>query len=310
MEQQLVSPRHERLCDEILEEHPLVDAKLVIQNTTKKPTVHITGSPHRLRQQKSCVKQITFEKRILQAHFQPHVRIGRIVGDVGDHCVAEPQKRILVTPHPRIDAEICKSELLLLGMQRAWNVAENGSHLRGIPFGILFVIAAIRASRKTVSDAEYDKAVQSALEFLKEQALEKLGVDEDEVSEIEPILFGGYDFSNYTLSKQGKDGIWRTNKYEVVYLFFSQNEVHCYTLEFSTSESKSIESTDVYFYKDVVSVSTCSKSVKIEGYEYEHEMFKLVTAGGTVLEVSLKDVENSRNSINAMRQLLREKKAQ
>ena len=70
------------------------------------------------------------------------------------------------------------------------------------------------------------------------------------------------------------------------------------------------ESTDVYFYKDVVSVSTCSKSVKIEGHEYEHEMFKLVTAGGTVLEVSLKDVEkNSRNSINAMRQLLREKKA-
>ena len=177
--------------------------------------------------------------------------------------------------------------------------------------GIAFVIAIIcnYLIRKKVSDAEYDKAVQSVLEFLKEQALEKLGVDEDEVSEIEPILFGGYDYSNYTLSKQGEDGIWRTNKYEVVYLFFSQNEVHCYTLEFSTSESKSIESTDVYFYKDVVSVSTCSKSVKIEGYEYEYEMFKLVTAGGTVLEVSLKDVENSRNSINAMRQLLREKKA-
>lgn len=178
--------------------------------------------------------------------------------------------------------------------------------------GIAFVIATICTSliRIKVSDAEYDKAVQLVLEFLKEQALEKLGVDEDEVSEIEPILFGGYDYSNYTLSKQGEDGIWRTNKYEVVYLFFSQNEVHCYTLEFSTSESKTRESTDVYFYKDVVSVSTCSKSEKIlEGYEYEHEMFKLVTAGGTALEVSLTDVENSRNSINAMRQLLREKKA-
>ena len=116
--------------------------------------------------------------------------------------------------------------------------------------GIAFVIATICTSliRIKVSDAEYDKAVQLVLEFLKEQALEKLGVDEDEVSEIEPILFGGYDYSNYTLSKQGEDGIWRTNKYEVVYLFFSQNEVHCYTLEFSTSESISIESTDVYFY--------------------------------------------------------------
>ena len=181
--------------------------------------------------------------------------------------------------------------------------------------GIAFVIAIICKIcndyiRNKVSDAEYDKAVQSVLGFLKEQALEKLVLDEDEVSEVEPILFGGYNFSNYTLSKQGKDGIWRTNKYEVVYLFFSQNEVHCYTLEFSTSESKTRESTDVYFYKDVVSVSTCSKSVKIEGHEYEHEMFKLVTAGGTVLEVSLKDVENSRNSINAMKQLLREKKAQ
>lgn len=177
--------------------------------------------------------------------------------------------------------------------------------------GIAIVIATIYMFLiKKVSDAEYDKAVQSVLEFLKEQALEKLGVDEDEVSEIKPILFGGYDYSNYTLIKQGKDGIWRTNKYEVVYLFFSQNEVHCYTLDFSTSESKTRESTDVYFYKDVVSVSTCSKSVKIEGYEYEYEMFKLVTAGGTALEVSLNDVEkNSRNSINAMRQLLREKKA-
>ncbi len=68
------------------------------------------------------------------------------------------------------------------------------------------------------------------------------------------------------------------------------------------------ESTDVYFYKDIVSVSTASETVEVLGFKIDYEYFKLTTAGGTALSVSLRDVDNAQRSINAMRALLKTKK--
>lgn len=186
-------------------------------------------------------------------------------------------------------------------------------------FGILLIAAGVAyivlKTKGTPTDQEYDSAVQKQLDGLKAKALSKLGIDEDEVKEIEPIVLGGYDFDHYNLCKLGKDNKWRTNRYEVIYLFFSQNEVHCYSYEFCTTEEKKTESTDVYFYQDIVSASTASTSAKLTDdkgvqKDYEYESFKLTTAGGTALNVSMRDVDEAQRSINAMRQLLRAKKQQ
>ena len=92
-------------------------------------------------------------------------------------------------------------------------------------------------------------------------------------------------------------------------LFFSQNEVHCYTYNFDTTQNKHTEATDVYFYRDIVSVSTASESTEVLKETVDYESFKLTTAGGTALQVSLRDVSNAQRSINAMRALLKAKKS-
>lgn len=173
--------------------------------------------------------------------------------------------------------------------------------------GIVFVILK---KKGIVTDAEYDASVASMLNNIQSKALNKLGVDEDEVKEIAPISFDGYVYKGASKAKEGKDGLWRTNKYESVMLFFSEHEVHCYTYNFDTTQQKQTEATDVYFYRDIVSVSTASDTVQVSGQNVDYEYFKLTTAGGTALSVSLRDVSNAQRSINAMRELLKIKKQQ
>lgn len=162
------------------------------------------------------------------------------------------------------------------------------------------------------TDAEIDAAVASQLVDLKARALRKLGIDEDEVKEIAPITFDGYEYNN-TMIKQGKDGLYRSNKYKVVMFFFSSNEVYCFTYNFSLTESGQKESTDVYFYKDIVSVSTetdgSRSSIgqgKVSRFDYEY--FKLTTTGGTSISCTVSNIDNAQRSINGMRSLIKSKK--
>lgn len=171
--------------------------------------------------------------------------------------------------------------------------------------GIAYIVLK---KKNTPTDAEYDASVASMLNNMQAKALHKLDVDEDEVKEIAPISFDGYVYKGASQAKKGKDGLWRTNKYESVMLFFSEHEVHCYTYNFDTTSQKQTEATDVYFYKDIVSVSTASDTVQVLGQNVDYEYFKLTTAGGTALSVSLRDVSNAQRSINAMRALLKTKK--
>lgn len=184
----------------------------------------------------------------------------------------------------------------------------------GIIIGLLLIAAggAWIATQYSgiISDQDYDKGVASNVNNMKAKALNKLGLDESEVQEIEPIVIDGYKFSGASRFKKGEDNLWRTNMYEVAMLFFASNEVHCYKYAFSTTEAGAqSESTDVYFYQDIVSVSTQSREATAQGEKTNYEAFVLRTAGGNALDVAIRDVDNAQRSINAMRQLLRQKKA-
>lgn len=162
------------------------------------------------------------------------------------------------------------------------------------------------------TDADIDAAVASQLNNIKARALKKLGVDEDEVKEIAPITFDGFVFSN-AMIKQGKDGKYRSNKYRAVMFFFSSDEVHCYTYDFSITDSAQKESTDVYFYKDIVSVSTQTEGTQYsvgsgKSSQFDYEYFKLTTTGGTSISCSVRNVDDAQRSINGMRSLIKNKK--
>lgn len=177
---------------------------------------------------------------------------------------------------------------------------------------IAIVLIVIFVNKGKMTDAQYDASVKEQLKAMEQRALDKLGIDIDEVKEIAPIVIDGYNYNDFTLYKKGKDGLWRTNMYKVIYLFFSQNEVHAYTCEFCTTEEQKKESTDVYFYQDIVSASTESSTatfkLKNKDEKVQYESFKLTTSGGTSLLVSIRDSDHAQRSISAMRQLLRAKK--
>lgn len=181
--------------------------------------------------------------------------------------------------------------------------------LIAIAVGVLLIVAQVKG-RPT--DADIDAAVASQLNDMKTRALRKLGVDEDEVNEIAPITFDGYVY-NKALVKQGKDGKYRSSKYQAVMFFFSSNEVHCFTYDFSITESGQKESTDVYFYKDIVSVSTQTEGTeysvgKGKSSQFDYEYFKLTTTGGNSISCSVRNIDDAQRSINGMRSLIKSKK--
>lgn len=195
------------------------------------------------------------------------------------------------------------------------SICANFSVLLGvlmITAGITFIVLQIMGRP---SDEDIDRATKSKLKNMKTRALEKLGVDEDEVNEIAPIVFDGYNYTR-SLIKRGKDGKYRSSKYQAVMFFFSSNEVYCYTYDFSIVENSQKEATDVYFYKDIVSVSTQTDGVeysvgkgKVDPFDpFDYESFKLTTAGGTSISCSVRNYDNAQRSINGMRALIREKK--
>lgn len=181
--------------------------------------------------------------------------------------------------------------------------------LLAIALGVVIIVLQVKG-RPT--DEEIDSAVTSQLKDMKARALRKLGVDEDEVNEIVPITFDGYVY-NKALIKMGKDGKYRSNKYQAVMFFFSSNEVHCFTYDFSITESSQRESTDVYFYKDIVSVSTQTEGTeysvgKGKSSQFDYEYFKLTTTGGTSISCSVRNIDDAQRSINGMRSLIKSKK--
>ena len=163
--------------------------------------------------------------------------------------------------------------------------------------------------QESLTDDIIDNAVISRLNTIQERALNKLAIDEEEVKEIPPIIFHGFDYDDFDCIKLGSDECYRTDEYNVVAFFFSSDEVYCYQYRFSLTEDSQTESTDTYFYKDIVSISTETEHSEFDsGFKYE--TFKLTTAGGTSVSCSVREdeVEDAQRSIKGMRNLLKEKK--
>jgi hypothetical protein len=166
---------------------------------------------------------------------------------------------------------------------------------------------------KNMSDDEYSQMVIRKRDSLnlRQKALDKIGLDEDEVSEIPPAVFEGYVFKN-TFAKKRANGNWVSSAYQVAWLFFSSTQIYVYRYTFNMDEDKKTESTDEFFYKDVTSFSTSSETETAHGlgdskFEVETNKFKMVVPGDKIF-VSMDGVSDSEAIIQAMKQKLREKK--
>ena len=159
-----------------------------------------------------------------------------------------------------------------------------------------------------VSGDEIDRFCKAQIKNIKPEAMEKLGLDEEDLKESEPIVVSGYNLlKNDVLYKWDyKDGILRSSEYQVTVFFFSKEQVHSFIRVFSVIKDAKFESTDEYFYRDIVSVSTTQEQAR----GGRTDCFILTTSGGTSITASFSktDTESINRSINAMRNLIKSKK--
>ena len=182
------------------------------------------------------------------------------------------------------------------------------------------------------SDQQMEEWLEEDLKGLSKKALDKMGTDETElVSESVQVTgprlwdIGGAE----VFFKKGKDNVLRFTPVGVSIINFTQNQLLGYTcvIDFTTGKALN-ESTDEYFYKDVVSVATKSESksvsiAKLGTVQLDAaETFTLTTSGGTSLSVLLRDptliekmgggeipTTRAEKAIQTVRKMLREKKA-
>jgi len=174
---------------------------------------------------------------------------------------------------------------------------------------------------KTMNDAQYDELVKTTIskQDFKKKALEKIGLDESELKEIDPVHFEGWAYgNNISYAKRGKDGNWRSSAYQISWLFFSSTQVYLYqnTIHFDKDDKK--VATEEYFYKDITNFSTSTDTVETPYWDPKQKKSLLenidsnrfaLTVPGDKFYCSLEQNDYTERAIQAMKAKLREKKS-
>lgn len=177
---------------------------------------------------------------------------------------------------------------------------------------------------KPITDQQYDAMVTAAATSVdfKQKALGKIGLDEDQVKEIEPVHFEGFVFdTKKAYAKRGKDSLYRSSTYQITWLFFSATQVYVYQYTFDLDTDTKNERTEEYFYKDITNLTTVSDTVEKEypkgtscsgKSEWTREnvdsnRFSIVVPGEKFM-CSMKKNDYTEKAIQGMKAKLREKK--
>lgn len=174
---------------------------------------------------------------------------------------------------------------------------------------------------KRITDAEYDNIVANTIKEsnFKQKALAKIGLDESQVNEIEPVHFEGWLFGkNVGWAKYGLDNKARSSAYQITWLFFSSSQVYIYkhTIHFDKDDKR--EATEEYFYKDITNFSTITDTVEqsfwnnnLKKYEVKNVVSNdfAITVPGDKFYCSMEQNDYTERAIQGMKAKLREKKA-
>lgn len=116
--------------------------------------------------------------------------------------------------------------------------------------------------KKGISDDVYENKVLSKINEVasKEVALVRLGLDETQVQEIEPMCFRGFEEEDGCYSRYGLDGKFRTSQYSVTWLFFGSEELYIFSVFLDLLHDSVRYSTQEYFYKEITSFYTSSNN--------------------------------------------------
>lgn len=167
------------------------------------------------------------------------------------------------------------------------------------------------SSDNRMSDSEFDAIVSKYInQDHRSRAMNRIGLDEEELREIEPICFHDYNFEK-AYARKGADGLWRSSSYQISWLFFSANQLYFYqeTVNFDCDEKRT--STEELYYKDVTSFSVVTETEEVmysgQKVNVDSHKFKIIVPGDKFF-ASLQLTPENERAIQGMKAKLREKK--
>ncbi len=160
------------------------------------------------------------------------------------------------------------------------------------------------------TDEQFDDYLKSKIQDLQKRALDKIGIDIEQVKEVEPIHLENNLYSK-AMARRGNDRRWRSSRYQVTWIFFSDKQILLYqkTIDLINQDSK--ERTEEYFYKDVTNIKTIDEEERLtingEKQTVNYVTFKIVVPGEE-FACAMQTNDYTERSIQAMKAKLREKK--
>jgi len=193
----------------------------------------------------------------------------------------------------------------------------------------LYMSNKIKKYENLLSDTQMDNWLDEDIQaIIKDRPFDKLGISKDDlVSEsmlvVGPIYWyvNGFD-QNDILAKEGKDGFNRYSVWKIQLFLFTENYLCSYKCDYNWIKNTYInESTNEFFYKDVVSVKTdtvSSAHTLMNGQQMVHsEAFQLKLMGDEVtvitndasLKTSTAMTSKAEKAVQSIRVMLRDKKS-
>lgn len=177
---------------------------------------------------------------------------------------------------------------------------------------------------KGIPDSDFDanKVRQISALNLKQKALNKLGIDEDQVKEVDPICLEGPAYKTSTWRRRGGDQTNRYSAYQVTYIFCSSDQVYAYQYTINLDSDEKKERAEEYFYKDITNFTSiddteefefevtkggCRPSTEIQRIKINTNTFKIAVPGDA-FECSMISNSEIEGQIQALKAKLREKK--
>ncbi len=176
---------------------------------------------------------------------------------------------------------------------------------------------------KSITDEEYAALVDARKggRDFKAMALQKLSLEESQVLELAPVCFEGFDFDGGDLVRKGRDGVWRSNRYQIAWLFFSADRVYMWRYAFGMTDDTTDEAVRECAFKDVSNFSvvpgdaerevvdqvTSSGKVSYKRVTVDNTRFALIVSGDRFTCALTMD-DKAEEAIRSMKLKLREKK--
>lgn len=168
---------------------------------------------------------------------------------------------------------------------------------------------------KIMTDEDYEALVDKRIAGMdiKQMGLDQLGIDADEIKDVTPLVFQDNAFTPESLSVFNS----QTNKVHsstksVTYVYFTDKQLLTYTVTFDMCCNAQTEESNELFYGDVCDVaSKISKNVMDTGsakFEYCSITFSVISTNASI-SVSMGGDNERLNSVQAMKQKIRERKA-